>query len=110
MMTCREVLDSISSYIDEDMKQEVLHEMRKHIHVCSDCRAQFDSMTMTIKLYRHEAKPEVPVECHDRLVKVLELERMKPQSPQTVAGAPGTPGAASPPGTKSAPGTPEEKS
>jgi len=90
MMTCREVLDSLSSFIDEDLKQEVLQEMHKHIHVCSDCRAQFDSMTMTIKLYRHEAKPEVPAECHDRLVKVLELERMKPPNPQGTKGSSGT--------------------
>jgi predicted anti-sigma-YlaC factor YlaD len=82
MMTCREVLDSLSSYIDEDLKQEVLQEMRKHIHVCSDCRAQFDSMTMTIKLYQHEKDKEagMPSDCHDRLVKVLELERMKPKA------------------------------
>jgi predicted anti-sigma-YlaC factor YlaD len=85
MMTCREVLDSLSSFIDEDVKQEVMHEMRKHIHVCSDCRAQFDSMTMTIKLYRHEDNPQMPAECHDRLVKVLDLERMKPG---TQPGAP----------------------
>ena len=83
MMTCREVLDSLSSYIDEDLKQEVRQEMHKHIHVCTDCRAQFDSMTMTIKLYRHEPKPSVPAECHDRLVKVLELERMKPRGPES---------------------------
>jgi len=81
MMTCREVLDSISSLIDEDLKQEVLQEMRRHIHVCSDCRAEFDSMTMTIKLYRHEMKPEVSTDCHDRLVKILELERLKAKAP-----------------------------
>ena len=79
MMTCREVLDSLSSFIDEDMKQEVMQEMHKHIHVCSDCRAQFDSMTMTIKLYQHVDNPQMPTGCHDRLIKVLELERMKPQ-------------------------------
>jgi anti-sigma factor RsiW len=97
MMTCREVLDSLSSFIDEDLKQEVRQEMHKHIHVCSDCRAQFDSMTMTIKLYRHESKSEVPAECHDRLVKVLELERMKPQNPAgTTAASPARPDRKSP--------------
>lgn len=85
MMTCREVLDSLSSFIDEDMKQEVMQEMHKHIHVCSECRAHFDSMTMTIKLYRHVDNPQMPAGCHDRLVKVLELERIKPQ---VASGAP----------------------
>jgi predicted anti-sigma-YlaC factor YlaD len=80
MMTCREVLDSLSSFIDEDMKQEVVQEMHKHIHVCSECRAHFDSLTMTIKLYRHVDNPAMPAGCHDRLVKVLELERIKPKT------------------------------
>ena len=80
MMTCREVLDSISSFIDEDVKKEVAQEMHKHFHVCGECRAQFDSLTMTIKLYRHVENPSMPAGCHDRLVKVLELERMGPKS------------------------------
>jgi predicted anti-sigma-YlaC factor YlaD len=80
MMTCKEVLDSLSSIIDEDLKQEVAHEMHKHIHVCSECRAHLDTMTMTIKLYRHVENPAMPAGCHDRLVKVLELERMSPKS------------------------------
>lgn len=94
MMTCREVLDSLSSFIDEDLKQEVAQEMHRHFHVCSECRAHFDSITMTIKLYRHVRRPapdaaaapaEMPPDCHDRLVKVLELERMKPKA---VSGGP----------------------
>ncbi len=84
MMTCREVLDSISNFIDADTKKEVAEEMHKHIHICSECRAQFDSLTMTIKLYRHIENPSMPAGCHDRLVKVLELERMNPK----VSGAP----------------------
>lgn len=80
MMTCKEVLDSLSSYIDEDLKQEVAQEMHKHIHVCSECRAHFDTINMTIKLYRHVETPSMPAGCHDRLVKVLELERMNAKS------------------------------
>jgi predicted anti-sigma-YlaC factor YlaD len=77
MMTCKEVLESLSSYLDEELKEEVAGEMRKHIGMCSDCRAEFDTLTMTIKLYRHTDLPEMPAACHDRLVKVLELERLK---------------------------------
>lgn len=77
MMTCKEVLDSLSAYVDAELKQEVAAEMHKHIGMCSDCRAEFDSLTMTIKLYHHSQKPAVPTDCHDRLIKILELERMK---------------------------------
>lgn len=93
MMTCREVLDSLSSFIDEDVKQEVVQEMHRHFQLCSECRAHFDSMTMTIKLYRHVERPEMPTGCHDRLVKVLELERMQPK---TASGAPTGPAPAPP--------------
>jgi predicted anti-sigma-YlaC factor YlaD len=79
MLTCKEVLDSLSDYLDADMKEDVISEMKRHIGACSDCRAEFDTLTMTIKLYKHEeSNPKVmPVGCHDRLVKVLELEKLR---------------------------------
>ena len=87
MMTCKEVLDSLSEYLDEDLKHEVVEEMHKHIGVCSDCRAEFDTLTMTVKLYRHYEQPEMPASCHDRLVKTLELEKMKSKSGQSSSGS-----------------------
>jgi predicted anti-sigma-YlaC factor YlaD len=78
MMTCKEVLDSLSSYLDQELVEEVQEEMRSHIGKCSDCRAEFDTLTMTVKLYRHTDAPAVlPEGCHDRLIKVLELEKIK---------------------------------
>ena len=60
MMTCKEVLDSLSAYLEEDLKTEIAVEMHKHIGMCSDCRAEFDTLTMTIKLYRHWEEPQMP--------------------------------------------------
>jgi predicted anti-sigma-YlaC factor YlaD len=77
MMTCKEVLESLPAYLDEDLKKEVAVEMHRHIGLCSDCRAEFDTLTMTIKLYRHMETSPMPVACHDRLVKVLEIEKMR---------------------------------
>ena len=77
MMSCKEVLDSMSSYLDEELKQEIVVEMQKHIGNCSDCRAEFDTLTMTIKLYKHSETPQMPAGCHDRLIKSLELEKMR---------------------------------
>jgi predicted anti-sigma-YlaC factor YlaD len=79
MLTCKEVLDSLSDYLDADMKEDIVAEMKKHIGSCSDCRAEFDTLTMTLKLYKHEQGKtrEMPVGCHDRLVKVLELEKLR---------------------------------
>ncbi len=77
MMTCKEVLESISLYLDEDLKQDIVLEMQHHIGKCSDCRAEFDTLTMTLKLYRHDESPQMPAGCHDRLVKVLQIEKMR---------------------------------
>lgn len=77
MMTCKEVLESLSSLIDEDLKQDIRAEMHRHIGMCSDCRAEFDSIAMTIKLYRHVERPQLPDGCHDRLVKILEIEKLR---------------------------------
>ncbi len=77
MMTCKEVLESISLYLDEDLKQDIVLEMQHHIGKCSDCRAEFDTLTMTLKLYRHDESPQMPAGCHDRLIKVLQIEKMR---------------------------------
>ena len=77
MMTCKEVLESLSDYLDADMKAELAAAMRRHIGACSDCRAEFDSLTMTLKLYKHESQVSMPDGCHDRLVKVLEIEKLR---------------------------------
>ena len=85
MLTCKEVLDSLSDYLDADMKEDIVNEMKRHIGSCSDCRAEFDSLTMTLKLYKHESAAQaraMPVGCHDRLVKVLELEKMRSKGGQ----------------------------
>jgi len=77
MMTCKEILESLSSLVDSDLKKEIVVEMERHIGKCSDCRAEFDTLTMTLKLYKHVADTPVPSDCHDRLIKVLEIEKMK---------------------------------
>ena len=77
MMTCKEVLESISLYLDEDLKQDIVLEMQHHIGKCDDCRAEFDTLTMTLKLYRHDESPQMPAGCHDRLIKVLQIEKMR---------------------------------
>jgi predicted anti-sigma-YlaC factor YlaD len=87
MMTCKEVLESLSSYLDEDLKKEVAVEMHRHIGLCSDCRAEFDTLTMTIKLYRHMEPSPMPAACHDRLVKVLEIEKMRKKGGSSTSGA-----------------------
>lgn len=87
MMTCKEVLEALSSYLDEDMRQEVAAEMKRHIGNCSDCRAEFDTLSFTIRLYRKTEGPAMPAECHDRLVKVLELEKMKQRNRTEPTGA-----------------------
>jgi predicted anti-sigma-YlaC factor YlaD len=87
MMTCKEVLESLSSYLDEDLKQEVAVEMKRHIGLCSDCRAEFDTLTMTIKLYRHQDQPPMPASCHDRLVKILEIEKLRKKDGSSTPGA-----------------------
>jgi anti-sigma factor RsiW len=77
MLTCQEVIDALSAYLDDDLREEVVAEIERHIELCDDCRAEFDTLNMTIKLYRGYGTAEMPKDCHDRLMKVLELEKIK---------------------------------
>ena len=87
MMTCKEVLEALSSYLDEELRQEIATEMKRHIGNCSDCRAEFDTLSFTIRLYHHDPRPTMPADCHDRLIKVLELEKLKQRSGTESSGS-----------------------
>ena len=42
---------------------------------------EFDTLTMTLKLYKHDETPQMPAGCHDRLIKVLQIEKMREKQP-----------------------------
>jgi anti-sigma factor (TIGR02949 family) len=72
---CRELLGSLSAYIDGDLSPELCLELEKHLAGCDDCRVVLNTTRRTIDLVHTPLeKPGLPEEVRERLFKRLNLD------------------------------------
>ena len=78
-LTCQEVLDQLSEYLDDDARAELVEGVELHIGKCSHCRVEVDTLRRTIEIYRRDEKVVLPVKLSDNLQRALDqLYREKP--------------------------------
>jgi anti-sigma factor (TIGR02949 family) len=72
---CRELLGSLSEYIDGDLEQQLCAEIEQHLQGCENCRVVVDSLRKTVSLYQTTtSSTDVPEAVRERLYKCLNLE------------------------------------
>ncbi len=74
---CREIKDKLSAYLDGELESALCAEIEQHLRGCDNCRVVVDTLNKTITLYRNYGQADVSPEIHDRLTRVLHLERLK---------------------------------
>jgi anti-sigma factor RsiW len=52
-MNCKDLLGSLSEYLDEETKRELCSEIERHLTACPSCKVQVDTMARTVSLVRH---------------------------------------------------------
>ncbi len=75
---CREMLESISDYVDGSLQSELCRLLEVHMAGCEDCQVVVDTMRKTVELYQADRKREIPDEVKRRLFKRLALEDFFP--------------------------------
>lgn len=72
---CRELLGSLSDFVDGLLEEELCAEIERHMADCSDCRIVVDTLRKTISLYRTSpASEELPRDVRRRLYHRLDLD------------------------------------
>ena len=71
---CRELLGSLSDYLDGVLEEHLCRELERHLSDCEDCRVMVDTLKKTIYLYHAGSEAGVPVDVRERLFKRLELD------------------------------------
>lgn len=72
---CRQLLDSLSDFVDGSLAEELCVEIERHLNDCEDCHVVVDTLRKTIYLYRSTADPvEVPFDVRERLYHRLDLD------------------------------------
>lgn len=72
--SCRQLLGSLSEYIDGSLETELCAKIEQHLSECENCRIVVDSLNKTISLYHTTAQQEaVPKGVRVRLFRCLDL-------------------------------------
>ncbi|MDW7710429.1 MAG: zf-HC2 domain-containing protein [Deferrisomatales bacterium] len=72
MLSCREILDHLSAYIDEELDVSLCEEIRRHMEGCSPCIAFLNTLKKTVVLYRSSGEQDtMPEEVHIDLHRFL---------------------------------------
>ena len=78
---CRNLLGSISDYLDGELQTDLCREIERHLLECQDCRVVVDTIKKTISLYHTSGSAsEVPEGVRERLYKWLDLEDLSKTS------------------------------
>ena len=71
-LSCQEVLDHLSEYLDDDVKAELGSQVDLHIGQCQHCRIEVDTLKHTIFIFRENERVFLPQPLTDRLQAALE--------------------------------------
>lgn len=71
-LSCQEVLDHLSEYLDEDAQAELVSQVDLHIGQCHHCRVEVDTLKHTIFIFRENERVFLPQPLTDRLQAALE--------------------------------------
>ncbi|MCL4504962.1 MAG: anti-sigma factor [Chloroflexi bacterium] len=73
--TCRELLKSLSDFIDGNLDESLCVEIEKHMAECDRCQVVVDTLRKTVELYQNiYPAPPVPDEVRQRLFVRLNLD------------------------------------
>ena len=71
-MTCEELLQYLSDYIDRNLDEELAAAAQEHLATCENCRVVLSTTEQTITLFREREKRTIPAERRRRLFDQLE--------------------------------------
>lgn len=72
---CRQLLNSLSDYVDGDVPQELCDEIELHMKGCDNCRIVVDTLSKTISLYQTSSETtDFPEDVRQRLFHRLDLD------------------------------------
>lgn len=78
MITCNELLDYLSDYIDRSLDDELAAEAQAHLATCQNCRVVLDTTQQTIVLFREQGRRTIPAGRRQRLFDQLQDAFLQP--------------------------------
>ena len=87
MIDCRELLDRLGEYLDDEMAAELRADLERHVACCHTCRVIVDTTRRTIRIVTESGSFDLPADISERIVAGI------------MKGIPGGPGGKPPTGS-----------
>ncbi len=78
-MTCRELFERLSEYVDGELSQEICEEIRRHMEGCEPCVAFAKTLKTTAEMCRRLPSKPIPPEVAAELRTFLALQLPNPK-------------------------------
>lgn len=72
MLTCKEFLEELTDYLDEQTTAEIKAKLERHITECPNCWVICDTTKKTIQVYKGASQCIIPSDIHARLMAAME--------------------------------------
>ena len=72
MLTCKEFMQELNQYLDEDIDAELRSKLEAHVNNCPNCFVICDTTKRTIQVYKGMEPQVIPPDVHSRLMVALE--------------------------------------
>jgi predicted anti-sigma-YlaC factor YlaD len=67
-VNCREVLDMLSDYLDDDAAATVRADLEAHLHECRSCTVILETSKRTLRIVTDVGSFDIPEELSERLL------------------------------------------
>ena len=78
---CRNLLGSLSLYLDGEAEASLCAEIERHMVDCENCRVVVNTLRKTVELYREHGHTPLPGDAKRRLYAALDLSDYLPNRP-----------------------------
>lgn len=72
MLTCKEFLQELNEYLDENIDAELRRKLEAHINACPNCFVILDTTKKTVQVYKGMEAQVIPQDVHTRLMAAIE--------------------------------------
>ncbi|MBM3812892.1 MAG: zf-HC2 domain-containing protein [Acidimicrobiia bacterium] len=75
MLTCKEFLNSLNEYFDDNAAAEIRALVESHINTCPNCWVILDTTRKTLQIYKGMEPQPLPPGLHDRIMSALDKRK-----------------------------------
>jgi anti-sigma factor (TIGR02949 family) len=72
LLTCKEFLQELNEYLDENIDAELRRKLEAHLNACPNCFVILDTTKKTVQVYKGMEAQVIPQEVHTRLMVAIE--------------------------------------